>query len=428
MMTTPPTPDHARAAAADWRRRAEQLSGQEREDALRTAAGWEAWLPAEAPEFVAPLGEPHAFAPHAAGDPNAFAPPAPGDPKAFAPPAPGQPAFAPAALAAPRQRWPRDVRRWLIGTIAIAATVSIAAPSATALAWQRALTPPGETAEVVVDDFLTAAIAGDTETVVALSAGDRFAHLTDRGLTPLLGDPATAKQLSLRITTEVLEMSYQTSVTDTEGTPLTAESSLMGADRAQALIEFTYALSAGDTEIESVAVAPLSLTRAMFYGGSDEPENSRYAETPTAMGPWLVSGFDWDVQAFPGVETPDIESTLEVTADRCYYPLNVIADIAETTRREGYIPGECFLDGPDFGGIGPGVDVEEVVNSFPVFNREQTLPDAIGMISEGGSAPLAQIIVPAGERDYLITLAPNADERTLWFVVALTQIDPVAAD
>src|SRR5699024_11937588 len=107
----------------------------------------------------------------------------------------------------------------------------------------------------------------------------------------------------------------------------------------------------------------------------------------------------------------------EGDALHCGSPAAVLAEMSESSRRTNSAVSSCLYgeDGAFAGG--EEISREDLGKVFPLIDefRERTLPEELVHIRTGANdtaqvfAPFEQYLIPAGEEDYVLTIAPLTD-------------------
>ncbi len=299
--------------------------------------------------------------------------------------------------------------------------LTIAAPAGSAVLVQRAHAENDEEPVRVLDGFLEAALRGDRgwEAFAAPRIAEEFA-VSD----PFRGERSTAQALEMDIEYSILD--FRLSAHNTER-----------SHYAQALVEFTYDYAVLEERHHASVVQLIWLTRPFYYPGRDGPATPAPASEPERVGPWKVTaigaaGEEHERQG-PPRSTTSLEATEAPEGDtlHCGSPAAVLAEMSESSRRTNSAVSSCLYgeDGAFAGG--EEISREDLGKVFPLIDefRERTLPEELVHIRTGANdtaqvfAPFEQYLIPAGEEDYVLTIAPLTDgEETVYRVISIQEL------
>lgn len=300
------------------------------------------------------------------------------------PPAAALPPRAPAQKAMTRATW-----------IVLAATLLIVGGAAGFVGWTVVSANAAATSEApdVVDGFLAAATADDPSWTEYASPG----YIAISGAaTPLFGDARAAEVLDLSIEYDKRDIRYGVNGTAGYESP-------GGADTAKALVDMTYTFTVDGTPHTATSTREIWLTRPYYYG-DDVPSGVRQGETPTAIGPWRVTGgasaaaYQEEVVATTSFEPPRVDQA-------CYTSGVVLSQLSEIARTEGVLAAIC-LSGGTSTSFDDGIDIDALAAGFPVIGQVAPLTDLMGWHNDPSTpAPLEQYLVSSGDTDYVFVFA-----------------------
>ncbi|SDQ25788.1 DUF2510 domain-containing protein [Microbacterium sp. cf332] len=312
---------------------------------------------------------------------------------ATARPQASQPSAMPHAAPVPCEPGQKVMTRgtWIV----LAATVLVVGGAAGFVGWNVISANAAVTSEApdVVEDFLAAATADDPSWTEYASPG----YIAVSGpATPLYGDARAAASLDLAITYETRDILYGVQGTAGEESP-------GGADAAKALVDMTYTFTVDGTPQTTTATRELWLTRPYYYG-DDVPSAVRPGETPTAIGPWRVTGaaptatYEEDAVATTSFEPPRLDQA-------CYDSEAVLSQLSDIARTRGVLAAVC-LSGGDSTSFGDDIDIDALAADFPVVPRQSMATDLMGWQNDPNApAPLEQYRLTSGDTEYVFVLA-----------------------
>ncbi len=248
----------------------------------------------------------------------------------------------------------------------------------------------------VLDAFLAAATADDPGWTEYASPG----YVAVSGsATPLFGDADAAEELGLSVSYETRDILYGVRGTAGNASPA-------GADSARALVDLTYEFAADETVHTATSTRAIWLTRPYYYG-DDAPSGVRDGETPTAIGPWRVTG----AAPPPTYQEEIAETTTFAPAaidQACYSSEIVLSQMSEIARRQGALAPVCLSGGASTM-FGDDVDIDALAASFPVITSETPLTDLMGWADDPNMpSAIEQYRLTAGDVDYVFVLASTA--------------------
>ncbi|MET3468293.1 DUF2510 domain-containing protein [Microbacterium sp. 1262] len=305
------------------------------------------------------------------------------------------PAAAPAAAPGPASKNPGQKVMTRVTWIVLAATLLIVGGAAGFVGWTVVSANAAATSEApdVVDGFLAAATADEPSWTQYASPG----YIAISGsATPLFGDARAAEVLDLSIEYDRRGILYGTNGTAGYESP-------RGADTAKALVDMTYTFTVDGTPQTATSTREIWLTRPYYYG-DDVPSGARQGETPTAIGPWRVTGaasasaYDGAVVATTSFEPAPIDQA-------CYTSDVVLSQISEIARTEGVLAAVC-LSGGTSTSFDDGIDIDALAAGFPVVGQAAPMTDLMGWHNDPNTpAPLEQYLISSGGTDYVFVLA-----------------------
>ena len=299
----------------------------------------------------------------------------------------------PAPARTPRAPGQKPMTRatWIV----LAATLLIVGGAAGFVGWTVVSANAAATSEApdVVDGFLAAATADDPSWTEDASPG----YIAISGAaTPLFGDARAAEVLDLSIDYDKRGILYGVNGTAGYESP-------SGADTAKALVDMTYTFTVDGTPQTATSTREIWLTRPYYYG-DDVPSAARQGETPTAIGPWRVTGaasaaaYEGEVVATTSFEPARVDQA-------CYTSDVVLSQLSEIARTEGVLAAIC-LSGGTSTSFDDGIDIDALAAGFPVVGQAAPLTDLMGWHNDPSTpAPLEQYLISAGDADYVFVFA-----------------------
>ena len=255
-------------------------------------------------------------------------------------------------------------------------------------------------AEATLSGFLDAATGG--ERGWRDFASPMLAEAVPVGA-PVIGDEETADALHLTASYTAGDLTF-------DGTTLER------SDTASAIVTVRYRHRIGGERGTASIPQRVWLTRPFYYG-STVPQRADAKKTPTAVGPWRVTGITLPATGDRTARADsDLASDARGSADdfACETPASALAQLADAARIDATLTSSCFLgaeDGADV--LADGLDPDALIAEFPAVDAEDpaTIPDELTRV-EGDAmramrAPFTQYLV--ADR-YVVTFAAVTTE------------------
>jgi hypothetical protein len=213
------------------------------------------------------------------------------------------------------------------------------------------------------------------------------AQFTDAGSRPGAGEAAALEALGVTRSTEITVA------------PWRANGDLIDKDRpadvSDAYLATTLTLPDGST---TVLNAQGLFVRAFYYDGSDQPEQSRAGEDPTAVAPWALGS----------LAASGAQSSVVAENESCSDPLQAMVALSTVARTTGTLASPCALGGSAVA-VAAGLDAAAIAATFPVLGEYSELPQIPALPGEPEDVGLVQYRFTAGEQNLVAVLVSTQD-------------------
>lgn len=270
-------------------------------------------------------------------------------------------------------------------------------------------------ADAVARDFLRAATSGGGWQA---AASPLLQGLVPAG-SPLIGEAGTADALELDASYDLRQVTLR------GASPETSDTASAGV-----VVHYRYAVQgeAGEASVPQT----LWLTRPFYYGDG-VPQRADPERTPSAIGPWRVTGVTVprkdDLAGAAARSSFDLTSPAGERDDTaCYSAEQALIETADRARVDGEIGSSCFLGAPDGSDVIAGdVDRAALLDAFPAIDETDpaSIPPELTRVApdtfHGLRAPFTQYLVG----DFVVTFAAShtdADE-TATRLVSIRRIE-----